>query len=388
MSDFQRFACPCTEKLHTDLGEIISDEGADVFPNTCDDDARMTEAIEYPSRLNPKNFRLTLIIVPCTKHPDVKVRYVMCAVNLEQAIATRKESLRKAASDPSELAIHMSSLARFRHLFFLVTSRNEFLVYATSGLDRCLRTLQMDDYHKAMYMAEMGVYHHSSFHHFGAGLESISDMINAIQCLKDAIELLSEDSPTALASYLDRELASLLLCQFRSDPHKDVLENAAIARLRERVDLPMDLRCRSSSLEILTDILMSRFESNQSAIDLDDAIAYHEKVLRLLPDIEMDDDGTIKCTDTKSETTLDALTSYSTFLCTRFGQTGALKSTDLETAMYWAEFVTKRIPKDCSQRTKRRRENCLVNCLMQRYQADGPIEDIYRAYRTTTPHRV
>ncbi|KAA1473178.1 hypothetical protein DENSPDRAFT_262417 [Dentipellis sp. KUC8613] len=377
MSDFERIACPCSLGLYTGISLNTHND-----VNDSDGPLSDSEAFEQPTSLTrsrlPTDFEVVLAVIPCTKYPDYRPKHVPCRFKLDDAIKARKESLLKLAARPFEAAMHMGVLARLRHILFLATSKKQHLVTAISGVDRAIRIQALDDYHRAMLWAELAIYHDSSFHHFGAGPESAVDMMKGVECLDKAQGLLADDPFSPAMPYFLRERASLILCHYRCDPDGGNLDDAVDSLRLSVKSIPRpvtqdSLRDLSSCLGLLTDTLMARFEARHISDDLDEAIDLHQQALKLFPDVTVAPDGGIRCSKVRLEATLDALTSYSIRLCTRFTDLG--QPDDLQDALCWAELVVGSEYRRYKH-SEIRRVNCYVNCRMEEFRAYGRLEDI------------
>ncbi|KAK7456975.1 hypothetical protein VKT23_010278 [Stygiomarasmius scandens] len=320
---------------------------------------------------------VTLILIPCTQYPDVAVKYEDIVLNVKKAVERHKQVLPKQAEFA---APYLIVLARLRHLCFILGRNLDYLIHALSDTKQCLRVPGIDDYHKALYRVELGMLNHSSFHYFGANVDSNQDFEEALRNIELAISL-AKDGPRALYPYLHRERGSLILCHYRCGLAADALD-LAVEYLRLGVESTcvqdardLDTQALGSCLNLLTIALVSRYNSAHNRPDLDDAIFYQEEALSLLEGVYYERGvGIVNCTS-KAPDVLDALTLYSTWLNMRFADSG--RNEDLQAAMHWAEYI---IQPNCEVdgASNLRRISCFVSCLLQKFHVYGRIEDINR----------
>ncbi|KAF5357311.1 hypothetical protein D9758_005895 [Tetrapyrgos nigripes] len=381
MDDFKRLTCHCNASIYRGLAlqDAAVGQSHDVL---LDRSVEIGEEIVpwLEQSIAPDRCLLTLIIVPCTQFPDVEVEYEAFALELSQAVVKHKQHTPRPDRTS---ASYLSVLARLHHLRFIQQKKIDYLIHAFSDIKRCLRRPTLDEYHQAIYRADMAAFYHTSFHHFGADADSNKDIEDAVENLRIAINL-TKDHPRTLHPLFHYELGSMFLCRYRSGRQIKHLSEA-VHYLRHSVEgitaKDIGIPAFDTCLNLLTVTLISRFNSTHESQDLDDAITYQEVVLSLLEGtLHEPGVGVIGCTS-RASNVLDALTLYSTWLNMRFADSGRIG--DLQTAMRWAEYVVDSTPEE-DDAGRRRGISCFVNCLMNRFHAYGRIEDINRVVELVT----
>ncbi|KAJ3554336.1 hypothetical protein NM688_g3158 [Phlebia brevispora] len=380
MNDYKRLTCRCALSLCLEvqqsppedvLNEVYASPEEGLYRDLWGVSTRLYERMV---EARDKHFPVELIIIPCSKHPDQTIEYQTVFIDLTK-IETKLEYKLPSAQfdDKFEQSIRLFTIARLRHLRFVCSNRLSDLAAANTYLRSCIGSVSLDECHRSLFEAEMGVYLHARFHLLGdsAFLEA------AIEKMDSAVELARKSIHTQTVPFFLRELGMLMFCKYRNTQDMDQLE-MAITHLKDSAALASatDIRALASASRLLIDTLLVRYQRSQCKDDLDAAIRQHESIgnavqCRVVPAQSM-----VLVENTTTLACCEWLKLYSTLLYMRF--MNSHRTEDLQLAIMIAELLVAQPPAEWSSHLRGSVITCLVNCLIERFRVGGRVEDINR----------